>query len=89
MYLDPMVAQSFFCAQHSGLIDPTSTNLSEREKHALQLIAQGYSNKEIAGMMHISVKTVETYKSRAMEKLDVHSRVELVRYAARQGWLEG
>jgi DNA-binding NarL/FixJ family response regulator len=51
------------------------------------LIAQGYSNKEIATQLNLSIKTVETYKTRAMEKLHLGSRVGIVRYAVRQGWL--
>lgn len=61
--------------------------MSEREIIVLRLIAQGYSNKEIASKLDLSVKTVETYKARAMEKLGISSRVEIVRYAAAQGWL--
>ncbi len=61
--------------------------LSAREDAVLRLIALGYSNKEIAGRLDLSIKTVETYKARAMEKLSLASRVELVRYAAEHGWL--
>jgi DNA-binding NarL/FixJ family response regulator len=61
--------------------------LSDREAVVLRLIAQGYSNKEIAARLDLSVKTVETYKARAMEKLGLGSRVEIVRYAATLGWL--
>ncbi len=61
--------------------------LSEREETVLRLIGQGYSNKEIAAQLSLSVKTVETYKARAMEKLGMNSRVEIVRYAAAVGWL--
>lgn len=63
-------------------------DLSARETEVLRLSAWGYGNKEIAARLCISVKTVETYKSRLMEKLDLHSRTELVRYALHQGWLE-
>lgn len=62
--------------------------LSEREQEVLRLIAWGHSNKEIAAQLNISVKTVETYKTRLMEKLELHSRAEIVRYAVRQGWLQ-
>ncbi len=51
-------------------------------------IAVGYSNKEIAAQLELSVKTVETYKARSMEKLDLHSRADLVRYALQRGWLQ-
>lgn len=61
--------------------------LSEREKEVLTLIAKGYSNKEIAEQLIISVKTVETHKSNLMEKLQLKTRPELVEYAVRKGLL--
>jgi len=61
--------------------------LSEREGALLRQIAQGYSNKKIAARLDLSVKTIETYKARAMEKLTLGSRVDIVRYANEQGWL--
>jgi DNA-binding NarL/FixJ family response regulator len=61
--------------------------LSEREDEVLRLLAVGYTNKEIGARLRISVKTVETYKTRAMEKLSLDSRVDIVRYAAHHGWL--
>lgn len=62
--------------------------LSERERAVLIMFAWGYSNKEIAAELNISVKTIETYRARIAEKLGLHSRTELVRYALRQGWLK-
>ena len=62
-------------------------DLSERETEVAQRIAQGYSNKEIATQLTLSVKTVETYRARAMEKLGIDSRSALVRYALEHGWL--
>ena len=62
--------------------------LSKREQDVMRLIAWGYTNKEIAAALRISVKTVETYKARLMVKLDLRSRVDIVRYALRQGWLD-
>ena len=61
--------------------------LSDREKEVLVMLAWGYSNKEIAGRLGLSVKTVETYKVRVGEKLGLRSRTEMVQYALRQGWL--
>jgi DNA-binding NarL/FixJ family response regulator len=52
------------------------------------MIAWGYSNKEIAERMQISVKTVEAHKANAMKKLGISSRIDIVRYAILQGWLE-
>ena len=61
--------------------------LSRREKEVLRLIAQGYTNQEIAERIFLSIKTVETYKARMMEKLSVTTRAELVRYALQRGLL--
>lgn len=61
--------------------------LSDREKEVLALIAKGYSNKEIAEKLIISVKTVETHKSNLMEKLQMKTRPELVAYALKKGLL--
>ncbi|MEH7075552.1 response regulator transcription factor [Neobacillus drentensis] len=65
----------------------TYSLLSEREKEVLTLIAKGYSNKEIAEQLVISVKTVETHKGNLMEKLQMKTRPELVEYAVRKGLL--
>jgi DNA-binding NarL/FixJ family response regulator len=62
--------------------------LSERETEVVQRIAHGHSNKEIAVQLSLSVKTVETYRARAMEKLGLESRAALVRYALERGWLQ-
>ena len=56
-------------------------------RHVARLTAAGNSNKEIAAQLELSVKTVETYRARAMEKLGLGSRTELVRHASRVGWL--
>jgi DNA-binding NarL/FixJ family response regulator len=90
VYLDPTLAGHVVAGYVRA---PTvasalqGTDLSERETEVVQRIAQGYSNKEIATQLTLSVKTVETYRSRAMEKLGLDSRAALVRYALEQGWL--
>lgn len=61
--------------------------LSERELHVIKQVARGHTNQEIAEKLALSVKTVETYRARAMEKLELSSRAALVRYAMEQGWL--
>jgi two-component system response regulator NreC len=61
--------------------------LSDREKEVLTLIAKGFSNKEIAEKLFISVKTVETHKSNLMEKLQMKTRPELVAFALKKGLL--
>jgi DNA-binding NarL/FixJ family response regulator len=66
---------------------PAAVSLSERESEVIRLIAQGHTSKEIAQTLNLSPRTLETYKSRAMAKLSLASRAELIRYAARSGWL--
>jgi two-component system response regulator NreC len=61
--------------------------LSEREREVLLWVARGYTNQEISDQLALSVKTVETYRSRATSKLGLKSRAALVRYAQQQGWL--
>jgi len=60
--------------------------LSQREIQILSLVANGYTNKEIANELAISVKTVETHKANSMQKLDLKSRAEIVDYARFRGW---
>lgn len=89
-YLDPNMAGDVvdqFVRKTDRTEIPT-VELSERETEVVRLIALGHSNKEIAAKLDLSVKTVETYKARSMEKLGIHGRVEIVQYAARRGWLE-
>ncbi len=91
MYLDPAIAGKVVGRAARGGAHPQpgqAAELSERETDVLRLVAGGHSNKEISARLAISVKTVETYKARAMDKLGYRSRVELVRYAADQGWLD-
>ena len=85
-YLDPVVTGSVV-AGYIGHPNGQKADLSEREVEVVKFIAQGYSNKEIASQLELSVKTVETYKMRSLEKLGIRSRVGLVKYAAQQGWL--
>jgi len=59
--------------------------LTAREREVLQLVAEGRSTRDIAGLLHVSVKTVETHRRRIMGKLDLHSVAELTRYAVQQG----
>lgn len=65
--------------------DPTRPELSMREREVLRLTARGFSNAEIAGRLAVSPKTIDTYRSRVMTKLDLHHRSELVGYALRHG----
>jgi DNA-binding NarL/FixJ family response regulator len=84
-FIDPAIA-----GKVPGLISgeaPPTELLSEREIDVLRLLAQGFTSKEIADRLSIGIKTVETYKSRATTKLDLHTRAQIVRYAVTQGWL--
>lgn len=63
-------------------------SLSDREEEVIRLIAIGFINKEVASKLGISIKTVETHKARAMAKLKLQSRTELIRYAASRSWLD-
>jgi two-component system, NarL family, response regulator NreC len=69
-------------------VNKPAATLSERESEVLRLIASGYSNKEIAGRLSLSVKTVEAHKANAMRKLGLSGRIDIVKYAVLQGWLE-
>ena len=90
MALDPAVADKAFPERHRHEAAAVITvDLSPRETDVLRFTAQGFGNKEIAGRLHVSVKTVETYKARAAEKLGLRSRAAIVRYGAAQGWLDG
>ncbi len=62
--------------------------LSSRENQVLQLIAEGRTTKEIAALLHLSVKTAEAHRSHIMQRLDMHNVAELVRYAIREGMIE-
>ena len=62
--------------------------ISDREASVLRLMAIGHSNKEIASALDIAVKTVEVHKANAMRKLDLKGRIDVVRYAVMNGWLQ-
>ena len=90
-FLHPSHAQSLLAPTPVATAGQTNSNdlslLSERELEVLKLIALGHANKEIAEMLFLSVKTVETYKTRIMEKLNLTSRAALVRFALKHGLL--
>jgi two-component system response regulator NreC len=68
--------------------EPVVEELTSREVEVLCLIAQGYTNREAADELSISVRTVETHRANIMGKLDLRGRVELVRYAMEHGLLD-
>jgi two-component system, NarL family, response regulator NreC len=91
IYVDPRVAGKLlrtFVEPQTAASD-TAADLSERETAVMRLLAQGYTNKEIAAQLGVSVKTVETYKARSMDKLGLRSRVDIVRIGSVRGWLPG
>ena len=63
-------------------------NLSEREREVLELIAEGYSNKEIANRLGVGVRTIETHRERIMRKLDIHSVAGLTKFAIAKGMIK-
>jgi DNA-binding NarL/FixJ family response regulator len=87
VYLDPTVADKAI-AQASSPSAPEGETLSPRETDVMRFAAHGFSNKEIAGRLAVSVKTVETYKARACEKLGLRTRSQIVRFGASKGWLD-
>lgn len=90
-YLDPPITNkimSNYANRFASHKSKTAGHLTERETEILRLIAWGYSNKEIAARCNISVKTVEVHKAKAMSKMDMRSRIDIVRYAILQGWLQ-
>jgi two-component system response regulator NreC len=89
-FLDPAVmgtVMGTFARDLTRTGAPATVDVTEREREVLRLIAWGYSNKEIAGKLDISVKTVEAHKANAMRKLNMRGRVDIVQYALLQGWL--
>lgn len=90
-YLDPVLTKQVV-AHAFGRLDrrgtSTDKSLSGREEEVLRLIAWGHANKEIAARLDISVRTIEVYKTRAMEKMGMKNRIDIVRYALLKGWLQ-
>jgi two-component system, NarL family, response regulator NreC len=86
-YLSPEVSTAVVQAYQNNT-DLQTDPLSPRERQVLQLVAQGKSTKEVASLLKISVKTVETHRSRLMEKLDIHETAGLARYAVRLGLVQ-
>ena len=91
-YLSP-TAQSVMVGDYlqrvnSGEEKDSYSHLTEREREILKLVAEGYTNNQIAERLVISPKTVDTHRTHIMDKLNLHSRAELVKYAMRRGLLE-
>ena len=86
-YLSPGVSDAVLSDYRKHVTDPIDL-LSTREREVLQMIAEGRTNKEIATSLNLSVYTVEAHRGRIMEKLNLHSTGELVRFAVRNGLID-
>ena len=89
-YLDPALTNKVmdgYASRSVNLRGENKNTLTDREAEVLRLIALGYSNKEIAENMNLSVKTIEAHKANGMQKLGINSRIGIVRYAILQDWL--
>lgn len=90
-FLYPSVAKTVvedYLRPDGTISDRRHSRLTDREVEVLKLVAEGYSNQEIADMLCLSVKTVTGHRTNIMEKLDLHSRTELVKYAIRTGLIQ-
>jgi two-component system, NarL family, response regulator NreC len=91
-YLDPAITEKALTQIRSGgrvaRGAAPDANLTDREAEVLRLIAWGYVNKEVAARLSLSVKTVEVHKASGMRKMGMKSRVDIVRYALLQGWMQ-
>ena len=88
-YLSPeitgVVIDDFLLGGASEGVAATVSVLSAREREVLQLIAEGWSTKQIASHLYVSVKTIETHRRQIMKKLDLHTIADLTKYAVREG----
>jgi two-component system response regulator NreC len=90
-YLDPSLTRKVmggYVSRAESVRGETKGDLTDREEEVLRLISFGYSNKEIGSRLDVSVKTVEAHKANAMRKLGISSRIDMVRYAILQNWLQ-
>jgi two-component system response regulator NreC len=92
-YLSPpaqaMMVGDYMQRVRAGEERDSYSGLTEREREILKLVAEGYTNNQIGELLFISPKTVDTHRTHVMDKLNLHSRAELVKYAMRRGLLEG
>lgn len=88
-YLSPeitgVVIDDFLLGDSSEEVAIAASQLSPREREVLQLIAEGWSTKQIASHLYVSIKTIETHRRQIMKKLDLHSIADLTKYAIREG----
>jgi DNA-binding NarL/FixJ family response regulator len=86
-YLSPAVSDAVLADYRQHVTDPLDL-LSSREREVLQLIAEGKTNKEVATSLNLSVYTIDAHRGKIMEKLNLHSTGELVRFAVRNGLVD-
>jgi DNA-binding NarL/FixJ family response regulator len=88
-FLSPMAAAAVVeeCQQKVAIEGEKDAyqHLTDREREMLKLVAEGYTAKEIADMLVIGLRTVETHKTNLMKKLDIHNKADLIRFAIRKG----
>jgi two-component system response regulator NreC len=87
-YVHPALGARLIQAEVEERAQADEDPLSEREREVLRLLALGHTNQEIAKMLYLSVRTVETHRAHIMQKLRLTTRAELVRYAIDQGLLD-
>jgi len=87
-YVHPTLGARLIQAEAQERAEAESDPLSDREREVLRLLALGHTNQEIAKMLYLSVRTVETHRAHIMQKLRLTTRAELVRYALEHGLLE-
>ncbi len=86
-YLSPAVSDAVLSDYRKHVTNPIDM-LTSREREVLQLVAEGKTNKEIATTLNLSVYTVEAHRGKIMEKLNLHSASEMVRFAIRNGLID-
>ena len=86
-YLSPAVSEAVLADYRKHVTEPLDL-LTSREREVLQLIAEGKANKEIAAALNLSIYTVDAHRGRIMDKLNLHSIGELVRFAMRNGMID-
>ena len=91
LVLDPAIAREALKDPEAGGAEPSEDpyeSLTERERQVLKLVAEGRSNKEVASLLDISVKTAMTHRERLMQKLNLHTRTDVTRFALRRGIIQ-
>jgi DNA-binding NarL/FixJ family response regulator len=77
-----------YLSKESRQAEAEQDKLTLREREVLQLIAEGYTSREIAGILTLSIKTVQSHRSSIMQKLDLHDRGDLIKYAIQKKIIE-